>query len=211
MNPHAEVGELSSILSTCENGAGWLNTLKLKLTVIHHLQYISLFLEKDTIRARLLIKNQTLNSFLYFKFKKKRRKKLASKGQTFLTQTWISIWVDEPSQSPPLAVACCNGWLPYLLSIKMRNYYCGYFVILGDCMSPTKTPLNMSTSAWITHLSLLLSYIFLLHHPQPSSRLRAHHAGHPTHFRNVDNVWLFQWVFISVLNYKTAAGRRTHN
>lgn len=60
MNPHTEVGELSLILSTCENGVGWLNTLKLKLTVIHHLHCISLFQEKDMIRESLLIKNQTL-------------------------------------------------------------------------------------------------------------------------------------------------------
>lgn len=46
MNPRAEVGKRSLILHTCENGVGWLNTLKLKLTAIHHLQYISLFQEK---------------------------------------------------------------------------------------------------------------------------------------------------------------------
>lgn len=67
MNPHEEVGEPSLILHTCENRGGWLNTLKLKLTVIHHQPYISLFQEEDMIRERLLIKNQTLSSFVSFR------------------------------------------------------------------------------------------------------------------------------------------------
>lgn len=67
MNPHAEVGELSSILSACENRVRWLNTRERKLTAIHHHQNVLLFQENDVIRARLLIKNQTLYSFVCFR------------------------------------------------------------------------------------------------------------------------------------------------
>lgn len=74
MNAHAGVGEPSLILSTCENGDACLNTLKLKLTVIHHLQFISLFQEKDMIREKPLIKNQTLYSFVSFKNDKAKAK-----------------------------------------------------------------------------------------------------------------------------------------
>lgn len=74
MNANAGVGEPPLILSACENGDKCLNTVKLKLTVIHHLQFISLFQEKDMIREKLLIKKQTLYSFVSFKNDKEKAK-----------------------------------------------------------------------------------------------------------------------------------------
>lgn len=72
MNPHAEEGRLSLILSTCENGVRWLNTLKLKLTVIHHLEYISLFQEKGHDKRETAY--QKPNTVLIRIFQKRPRK-----------------------------------------------------------------------------------------------------------------------------------------
>lgn len=46
MDSHAGASEVSSVFSPCENGVRWLRAFSVKLTAIHHLQYISLFQEK---------------------------------------------------------------------------------------------------------------------------------------------------------------------
>lgn len=59
--------ELSLTLSPCENKISCLKTFKLKLTAMNQLWNISPFQEKDKISQILLIKIQTLESFVLFK------------------------------------------------------------------------------------------------------------------------------------------------
>lgn len=59
--------ELSLALSPRENKISCLKTFNLKLTAMNQLWNISPFLEKDKISQSLLIKIQTLESFVLFK------------------------------------------------------------------------------------------------------------------------------------------------
>lgn len=103
MNPHAEVGELSSILSTCENRVRWLNTLKLKLTAIHQLQYLTLPGKGHDKREAAYQKPNTVPICTF--------QKLPSKGLNS-TQSQISLKVNK---TPSLWPTVMNDFVIYYL------------------------------------------------------------------------------------------------
>lgn len=88
MNPHAEVGELSSILSTCEYGVRWLKTLKAKLAVIHHLRRISLLQENGHDKREAAY--QKPNTVLICTVQK-----MTEQRPSAQMRSWISLKVDK--------------------------------------------------------------------------------------------------------------------